>query len=155
MSKAKEALTDITVTAPVARRDVVADAIREKRLKRVERAKAQGKLPEDYKPPTEIEQLTRQLYLASLALNKYQEKLEDGEALTPEEERLFLAHQDSVRKLETTLSALRAKRDMKKKTDPELALEMVRAGVSKEQVLSMYPGNNHVRKAVMGHQEES
>jgi len=91
------------------------------------------------KPLTEVAALERSVALADLALNKYEVKLEDGDELTPEEERVFLAHQESCRKLQTTLAALRAKLDHGKKTDKELAISMLEADISVEQVREMYP----------------
>lgn len=122
-------------------RDDVAAAIAEKR----ERLKEP---PKKYKPLSEQAQLERQLHLANLAMNKYEAKLEKGQELELDEERMFLAHQDSIRKLETTLSALRSKADLTKKSDADLAKEMVLSGMDKEQVLALYEGNQSVETAL-------
>jgi len=110
-----------------------------------QRKRGRGPRP---KPLSEVAQLERQLYLANLALDKYEQRLEHGVELTPEEERLFLAHQDSLRKLETTLAALKAKADLSKKSDVDLAREMLAAGMEKEQVLALYENNESVRDAL-------
>ena len=122
-------------------RDDVAAAIAEKR----ERLKQP---PKKYKSLSEQAQLERQLYLANLAMNKYEAKLEDGREVEPEEERLFLQHQDSLRKLEMALSALRSKADLTKKSDADLAKEMVLSGMDKEQVMALYEGNDAVERAL-------
>lgn len=125
-------------------RDSVVEAIKERKQRMAEPQKA----PTEHKPLTELAQLERQLYLANLALNKYQTKLEGGIELTPEEERLFLAHQDSIRKLETTLSALRSKKDYAGLSSVKLACEMVASGIPREEVLALYPDNEKVKEAL-------
>lgn len=95
--------------------------------------------PKDRKTLTELARIERQLHLADLALNYYQEKLEKGISLDPEEQRLFLAHQDSLRKLEMSRAALVAKADHAKKTDIELAMDMKNKGMTREQVLLFFP----------------
>lgn len=75
------------------------------------------------------ERLERRLEMADLALEKYEKKFSEGVHLEPEEERLFLAHQDSIRKLETTLFQLEAKDSGgDNKTEVELALDLMDAG---------------------------
>ena len=122
----------------------VAAAIAERKA----RLKAPPKSRDKYKPLTEVAQLERQVYLANQALNKYEVKLEDGEELDPQEETKFLQHQDSLRKLTTTLQSLRAKADISKKTDKELAQEMLEAGIDKETVLSMYADDPATTRAI-------
>jgi len=75
------------------------------------------------------ERLERRLEMADMALEKYEDRLSKGEHLEPEEERLFLAHQDSIRKLESTLFQLEAKdKGGDNKTEVELALDLIDAG---------------------------
>jgi len=75
------------------------------------------------------ERLERRLEMADMALEKYEVRLGNGEHLEPEEERLFLAHQDSIRKLESTLFQLEAKdKGGDNKTEVELALDLIDAG---------------------------
>lgn len=115
--------------------ETITEALRERKEKL---SQAPVEKPK-YKPLTEVAQLERQVYLANLALNKYETRLEEGDELTPEEERVFLSHQDSLRKLEVTLSALRAKADPSKKTDEGLAIAMLEAGMPKDVVRQLYP----------------
>lgn len=89
----------------------------------------------------ELERVTRQLDLAQLALNKYQGKLERGQELTYDEERMFLMHQDSIRKLEISLSQLKSKNDNKKKTDLDISLEMIDRGMDFDDVIRVFGGN--------------
>ncbi len=89
----------------------------------------------------ELERVTRQLDLASLALNKYQRKLESKQELTYDEERMFLMHQDSIRKLEVSLSQLKSKSDNKKKSDLDISLEMIDRGMDFEDVIRVFGGN--------------
>lgn len=137
-------------------RKVVAEALKERSERREKLRKGDWRAGEgDYKGLSSVAQLERQLYLANLALNKYEDRLRSGEELDLQEEGMFLKHQDSVRKLETTLSALRAKADLSTKNDPELAMEMLNAGLKKPQVLSMYPNNPHVAKVVADWEEDA
>lgn len=115
---------------------------------RQRRQRRQGGQSQDYKPLSEETQLERQLYLANLALDKYEKMLERGDEMEPEQERLFLAHQDSVRKLEATLSAMKARADLSKKTDKQIAIELVESGISYQQVREMYDGNHIVLDAL-------
>ena len=55
-----------------------------------------------------------------------------------EQEKMFLLHQDSIRKLETTLSALKAKADYTKQTDLELAMELQDTGMSLDSLEETY-----------------
>ena len=122
----------------------VTEAIKARKARMAEPQRA----PLEHKPLGEQQMLERQLYLANLALNKYQTKLEAGIELNPEEERLFLAHQDGIRKLETTHTALRSKANLGKKKDHELAQDMVRSGIPKDQVLALYPDDRRVANAL-------
>lgn len=100
------------------------------------------------KPLTEVAQVERQIYLANLALNKYEVMLEDGEELDVTMEARFLQHQDSLRKLATTLASLKAKADLGKDSEVELAKKMVDSGIPKEEVLELYPQNPKVAAAL-------
>lgn len=115
---------------------------------RKERLAAPPQAKETYKALTEIAQVERQVYLANLALNKFEVKLEAGEALNDAEDRAFLLHQDSLRKLTTTLSALRSKADLSKAKDHELAKGMLEAGITGEHVLVLYPDDPKVAQVV-------
>lgn len=98
--------------------------------------------------PNEITRVEQQLQLAYAALGKYSRRLASGDDLCLEEERMMLAHQDSIRKLETTLAALKSKADLTKKTDVDLAVELVRGGMDREQVMALYEGNREVEEAL-------
>lgn len=75
------------------------------------------------------ERLERRLEMADMALEKYEHCLSEGKHLEPEEERLFLAHQDSIRKLESTLFQLESKDNRgDSKDDVTLALDLIDAG---------------------------
>jgi hypothetical protein len=87
------------------------------------------------------QRLERQIELAALALNKYEKKLRRGVDLNDTEEKTFIQHQDSLRKLETTLQALNAKQHLSDKTDIEVALDMVRNGGTYEQVCAAFSHN--------------
>lgn len=88
------------------------------------------------------ERLERRLEMADMALEKYERRLADGDHLEPEEERLFLAHQDSIRKLESTLFQLEAKdKGGENKTDVELALDLIDAGWTFEDACRAFQHN--------------
>jgi predicted ribosome quality control (RQC) complex YloA/Tae2 family protein len=93
------------------------------------------------------ERLERRLRMADMALDKYERRLESGrteDELTLEEERLFLAHVDSVRKLETTLASLEAKDNaVEEKSNLDLALDMIERGMALADVLRVF-GNNPI-----------
>lgn len=93
-------------------------------------------------------QLERSIYLTNLALNKYEVKLEDGDELTPEEERVFMSLLDTIRKLEATLSAIRAKADKNDMGPVEIAKGLVDTGMDIDEVIAMYPGNKGVKAAL-------
>jgi hypothetical protein len=101
-------------------------------------------VPLQRKEVSELARIDRQLHLADLALNQYQLDLEKGLNLAPEVQRLFLAHQDSIRKLEMARSALVARADLGKKTDLEIARSMLKRGMDKQQVLMIFDGNKEV-----------
>jgi hypothetical protein len=100
------------------------------------------------KPLSELARIERQLYLADLGLNYFQDKLERGISLDPEEQRLFLAHQDSMRKLEMSRAALAAKADLGKQSDIELARGMLDRGMDREHVLLYFPGSKDVEEGL-------
>lgn len=102
--------------------------------------------PKDRKKLSEFARIERQLHLADLALNYYQNKLEKGISLDPEEQRLFLAHQDSLRKLEMSRAALEAKADIGKRTDLEIAQGMMAKGLTRDQVLTIFTGNKELEE---------
>ena len=109
------------------------DAIKASDLKVPEKATQR---PVNIRKLSYKERLQRRLRMADMALEKYEKRLEAEEHLEPEEERLFLAHQDSVRKLEATLAQLEHKdTSAADKTDLELAIEMVEKGMDKSDVL--------------------
>lgn len=89
----------------------------------------------------ELERVQRQLTLASLALNKYERKLELGQELTYDEERMFLMHQDSIRKLEVALSQLKARNNTQSMTDLDICLDMIDRGMSEDDAIRMFGGN--------------
>jgi uncharacterized protein YjiS (DUF1127 family) len=134
---------------PSARRRVVAatDTLAEA----IERAKEpvlSRTLPEKRREVSELARIDRQLHLADLALNQYQDQLERGLTMEPEVQRLFLAHQDSIRKLEMARAALVAKADLTKKTDLEIAKSMVAKGMDRESVLALFTGNGDVQEGL-------
>jgi len=87
------------------------------------------------------QRLERQIELASLALNKYEKKLRAGIDMNLDEERSFIQHQDSLRKLETTLQALNAKQHLDDDTDLEVALGMIDNGGTFEQIVAAFAHN--------------
>jgi hypothetical protein len=87
------------------------------------------------------QRLERQIELSSLALNKYERKLRSGLDLNIDEERLMISQQDSLRKLETTLQALNAKRHLDDDSDLDVALEMIKNGATFEQVVTAFGHN--------------
>jgi hypothetical protein len=97
------------------------------------------------KEVSELARIDRQLHLADLALNQYQLTLEKGLTLPPEEQRLFLAHQDSIRKLEMARAALVAKADLGRKTDLEIARGMMKRGMDEQHVRMIFSGNQEVQ----------
>ena len=104
--------------------------------------------PRDRKQVSELARIDRQLHLADLGLNQYQLKLEKGLTMEPEEQRLFLAHQDSIRKLEMARAALVAKSDLSKKTDLEIAKSMLDKGMDREHVLTIFSSSTEVQEGL-------
>lgn len=93
-------------------------------------------------------QLERSIYLTNLALNKYEVKLEDGDELTPEEERVFMSLLDTIRKLEATLCAIRSKQKNDDMGPVEIAKGLVDTGMDIDEVIAMYPGNKGVKESL-------
>ena len=92
------------------------------------------------------ERLQRRLEMADMALLKYEERLESGGYLEPEEERLFLAHQDSIRKLESTLAQLEAKdHSGDTKSDQQLAVDLIDAGWAFDDACRAFQHNPNIR----------
>jgi hypothetical protein len=105
-------------------------------------------VPTQRREISELARIDRQLHLADLALNSYQETLEKGLSMEPEVQRLFLAHQDSIRKLEMARAALVARADLSKKSDLEIARSMVAKGLDRQHVLTMFAGNEEVENGL-------
>lgn len=101
-------------------------------------------IPKNAKDVTDIARVERQVHLGNLMLNQYQDKLEKGLSLDMEEQRLFISHQDSLRKLEMSFAALKAKADIGAKTDLEVAQSMRSRGMAKEDVLAIFVNNETV-----------
>lgn len=112
------------------------------------RLQAPPEVKQAHKPMTSEAQLERGIYLTNLALNKYQVKLEDGEEMTPEEERVFMSLLDTVRKQEATLSAIRSKKKQEDMTPTEIALELLETGMDMDEVLNLYSDNKKVQDAI-------
>jgi len=101
--------------------DVVKDAIiQRKDLEKPEEPLT--KQVQDVLQLTYEQRLERQIKMASLALNKYEKKLMSGWELNIDEERMMISQQDSLRKLETTLQALNAKKNLGDESDLDLAM---------------------------------
>jgi hypothetical protein len=122
-------------------------SIQEALEKRKKRAALPAVKPE-HKPLSSEAQLERNIYLTNLALNKYQVKLEDGDELVPEEERVFMSLLDTVRKQEATLMALRAKQKEEHMGPVETAKALVDTGMEIDAVIDLYPGNKAVESAL-------
>jgi hypothetical protein len=99
--------------------------------------RAQGEL-EDI-PLSELDRVKRQLRVAFAILRRYEILVAEGE-LNSDQERLLNQQQDLIRKLETTYSALKSKADMGKKSDLDVAKDLLKSGLSREQVLALYEG---------------
>ena len=130
---------------PSARRRVVAatDTLAEAIQKAKEPVQSLT-VPTKRREVSELARIDRQLHLADLALNQYQKDLEKGLTLEPEVQRLFLAHQDSIRKLEMARAALMARADLSKKSDLQIAQAMLARGMDKEAVKTMFSANQDV-----------
>lgn len=118
----------------------VEDAIRKEDLLK----DIQTPTPTEKKKLGELERLERQIALSTMALNKYERKLEGDMELTDAEERLFLAHQDSVRKLEVSLSQLKTRSSIQQKSDLDIALEMIDRGMEAEDIMRVFGGNKEL-----------
>jgi hypothetical protein len=134
------------------RRIVVAEEVLEETTEAIKEAlwKEAAPVPTTHVVPglrklTYKERLQRRLEMADLALEKYEKRLCEGKHLEPEEERLFLAHQDSIRKLEATLMALEQK-DLGKehKTDAEYVVDLVDSGWALEDACRMFKHNTKI-----------
>lgn len=131
------------------RRDIEATTTVAKALKaRKERLKQPPAVKPRQKALSTEGQLERSIYLTNLALNKYEVKLEDGDELTPEEERVFMSLLDTIRKLEATLSGIRSKEKSDDMGPVEIARGLVDTGMDIDDVIAMYPGNKGVKAAL-------
>ena len=115
---------------------------------RRERLASPPEVKQAHKPLTSEAQLERGIYLTNLALNKYQVKLEDGDELTPEEERVFMSLLDTVRKQEMSLTAIVSKKKQDDMSPLEIALELLETGMDEDEVLNLYADNKKVRDAI-------
>lgn len=134
----------------VGRRVVVAEECMRDQLDRLEDQKkeaenAKTRVRPNLRKLTYKERLERRLEMADMALIKYEEKLEAGDWLEPEEERLFISHQDSIRKLEATLAALEAKdKGDENKPDAMYCLDLIDAGWTLEDAAKLYKHNPNI-----------
>jgi predicted nucleotidyltransferase len=123
-------------------------------LTKADLVKPETPTPGRVKRLSELQRVERQLTLAQLALNKYERKLENSIDLDCEEERLFLAHQDSIRKLEMSLSALRNKNNPEAKSDLDIAIQMVEKGLDQEDVVRLFGHNDKLKRELEDHFNE-
>ena len=92
---------------------------------------------------TDVAELEQQIEDGKMAIAKYRRimkgtKRKPARDLNLDEERMFLAMQDSLRKLRVSLSALRDKETYDNLSEAEIAVDLVKTGMSKEEVLSLY-----------------
>jgi hypothetical protein len=131
------------------RRDIEATTTVAKALKaRKERLRQPPAVKPTYKRLSTEGQLERSIHLTNLALNKYEVKLEDGDELTGEEERVFMSLLDTIRKTEATLAGIQAKAKTDDMGPVEIALGLVDTGMDIDDVLAMYPNNKAVGAAL-------
>lgn len=92
---------------------------------------------------TDVAELEQQIEDGKMAIAKYRRimkgtKRKPARDLNLDEERMFLSMQDSLRKLRVSLSALRDKETYDNLSEAEIAVDLVKTGMSKEEVLSLY-----------------
>lgn len=144
----------MAVTKPTRRvvqpHDFMEDAITAEDLE--EKPEPVTKEVKDVLQLTYEQRLERQIRMASLALNKYEKKLMSGWELNIDEERMMISQQDSLRKLETTLQALNAKKNLNDESDVELALAIYQHTQDFEQACAAFAHNpdlpSELREAV-------
>lgn len=135
MDREQEHIRRIVTTATQS----IDEALQERKKRRAAPPKQQVK----HKPLSDVAQLERQIYLTNLTLNQFEVKLEDGDDLNPEEMRVFMSLNDSLRKLTLSLSALRDKEDLGKLDGKTMVAEMLQAGMTRDKALLLYPELEH------------
>ena len=124
----------------------VSEAIKERKRRKVDNKREV--VPPQPKPPMYEAALERELQLAHLAMGQYEKMLNMGQALSPEDMRLFMSLLNTIRQLEVSLQALKDRKKDQQMGPVEVAIGLLETGMSKEDVKALYPDNKKVSKAV-------
>ena len=100
------------------------------------------------RPVNDKERLERLIRLSDMVLTPLEARLERGVSLSAEEQRLMVTHQTTIMKLQMSLAALEAKKELGKKSNVELAEDMVRRGMEKQHVLAYFNNSREVQNAI-------
>ena len=95
-----------------------------------------------------LDPLERHILMCQKQLDHYEATLNAGLELSEKQEKRMLTIMEVIRKHETTRHQLLKNSQDGKKSDPQLAKEMVLSGIPKREVLDLYPGNTAVREAL-------
>lgn len=112
------------------------------------RRKVQQVVPPAPKKRTHEAGLEHEIYLAQLGIGQYEHMLENGDYIPPDEMRIFLSMLNTLRQLKVSLAGIKAREKEEKMGPIEVAKGLVETGMSKEEVLKLYPGNKKVREAL-------
>jgi hypothetical protein len=124
--------------------DTVAQAI-------ARRKEAQDSKPEVQElvaaPKTQAASLEWEVNMTATALSQYERRMKAGEDILPEEMRVFLSLLNTMRQLKLAMSKLQEKDD-EGMGPVEIALGLVETGMTKSEVLALYPDNPKVKEAL-------
>lgn len=127
--------------------DTVAQAIARRKEDQAERAATPTQAPE-HATKAEDASLEWEIGLTATALASYERRMKSGEDLIPEEMRVFLSLLNAMRQLKLAYQALQ-KNDGEADMGPvEIALGLIETGMTKKEVLALYPDNPKVREAL-------
>lgn len=124
--------------------DTVAEAIARRR-------KVQAKVPEPQPlveaPKTPEAGLEWEINMTATALTQFQRRMQAGEDINPEEMRVFLSLLNTMRQLKLAMQKMNEKED-DNMGPVEIALGLLETGMSKQEVLNLYPNNPKVKEAL-------
>ncbi len=115
------------------------------------RRKVQQVLPSAPKSPTHEASLEHEIYLAQLGIAQYEHMLKNGDYIPPDEMRIFLSMLNTLRQLKVSLAGIKAKEKEEHMGPVEVALGLAETGMSKSEILKLYPGDKKVSKALDEH----
>ncbi len=112
------------------------------------RRKTQQVVPPAPKKRSHEAGLEHEIYLAQLGIGQYEHMLEKGDYIPPDEMRIFLSMLNTLRQLKVSYAGIKAREQEERMGPVEVAKGLVETGMSKDEVLKLYPGNKKVREAL-------